>query len=64
VKPKDDYMKVLMLEMLDNFGETASQATQDAEVDSAPTEIVSYLGNIHVSPIARIWNTRDEAQYR
>jgi len=56
-------MKTLMLEMLDNIGETDNQASQAAE-DDAPTEIVSYLGNVHVSPIARIWNTRDEAQYR
>lgn len=62
VKPKDDYMKVLMLEMLDNFGEAATQATQDEE--DGPTEIVSYLGNIHISPLARSWNPRDEAQSR
>lgn len=56
-------MKTLMLEMLENFDETERQATQEGE-DDAPTEIVSYLGNIHVSPIARLWNTQDEAQYR
>lgn len=62
-KPKDEYMKILMLEMLDNFSEKPKEEQLEEEIleEEVPTGIVSYIGNVHVSPLSKIWNPLTDA---
>lgn len=50
VKPRDDYMNIMLKEILEGL-----QANPDEDQDE---NVVAYVGNIHVAPLARIWNTK------
>lgn len=57
VKPRDNYMKILLQEILEDFKSNEEYIS----TESNPYEnVLAYMGNIHISPISRIWNTKDD----
>ena len=54
-KPRDEYLYALLRKLAEDEGKDLSAPLED---QSAAQVIDVYLGNLHVSPISRLWNTQ------
>ena len=49
-RPRDEYVAAMLKEIATHMGDGQSS-------EEAITRVCCYLGNVHVQPIARLWNT-------
>lgn len=59
VAPRDEYMKILLKEILEDH--KSSEEFMPTECN--PYEnVLAYIGNIHITPIDKIWNIKHDKE--
>jgi hypothetical protein len=54
-KPRDEYLYAILRKLVEDEGMSLTSSIED----QPPVEVIDfYIGNLHVSPLSRLWNTQ------
>lgn len=57
LKPRDDYVKIMLSEIANDLDIPNEEMPFYGTKKNPHENILAYIGNLHVSPISRLWNT-------